>query len=318
MKKLGLIAVTSLLLASITSSVMAAKVPTPNEPPKGVKIASHQDVIDIHHNGGIVYDVRWHYSEYEFEGHIPFAVSVPFTEWSKKNKKYDIQADSWDFSVLPQDKNVPMAFYCMGVNCWKSYKLADQAAKLGYKNVYWYKEGQPVWDKKGLPVINHNVTYKPLQTLFKGKNNPVTWLLEPVVLKDWFDKKEKIQVIDLRYKSFFEEGRLQNAFQVPLTSLLSRDGVQLMPKPQKGYKIVLVSQTGILAASAAVPLALLGYDVQILNGGMKAWTAKYGKANTVKGKFENNWMGKSGWKGQNSKLERFNMANEIEAMHKKN
>ncbi|MEA1892427.1 MAG: rhodanese-like domain-containing protein [Campylobacterota bacterium] len=317
MKKLSLVTVTGILLALMSTSVMAAKVPTPKDPPKGVSIATPQDLIDIHHNGGIVYDIRWHYAEYEFEGHVPFAVSVPFTEWSKKNKNYDPEADSWDYSVLPKDKNKPIAFYCMGVNCWKSYKLADVAAKLGHKNVYWYKEGQPVWDKKGLPIINHNITYKPMQKLFKGKNNPVSWLLEPAVLKQWFSKKEKVKVIDLRYKSFFEEGRLQTAYQVPLNKLLSRDGVQLMPKPQKGYKIVLVSQNGILAASAAVPLALLGYDVHVLNGGMKAWSAKYGKANTVKGKMDNNWMGKSGWAGQNFKIERFNMANEVEALLKK-
>ena len=302
MKKLNSL-ITVALLASMGSTIVsAAKVPTPEVAPKGVTIATPQDIVDIFHAGGTVYDVRWHYSEYEFEGHIPFAISVPFTEWSKKNLNYDIKKDTWDYSVLPQDKNKPIAFYCMGVNCWKSYKLADTAAKLGHKNIFWYKGGQPEWDKLGMPVINHNVTYPPMKKLLEGKESPVTWLLEPAVLKEWYAKGEKIKVIDLRYKSFFEEGRLETAYQVPLKSLLSRDGIQLMPKPQEGYKIVLVSQSGVLAGSAAVPLKLLGYDVYVLNGGMKAWTAQYGVEKTVKGKFENNWTGKSGWKGQNTKI----------------
>ena len=35
---------------------------------------------------------------------------------------------------------------------------------------------------------------------------------------------------------------------------------------------------------------------------MKAWSSKYGTANTVKGKMEVNWPGKKGWKAQNFKL----------------
>ncbi|MBL6970255.1 MAG: hypothetical protein ISR68_02525 [Campylobacterales bacterium] len=298
--RLGKVAAAAILTVSFgAAQLSAAKVPTPQVPQdERVKIATSQDIMDVFHNGGEVYDVRWHYSEYEFEGHIPFAKSVPFTEWSKKNKNFDISKDSWDYSVLPTDKNTPVAFYCMGVNCWKSYKLAVESAKRGYENVYWYKEGQPVWDKKALPVVNHNPTYKPMQKIFSGKSNPTTWITEPEVLKQWFENGEKVKVIDLRYKSFFEEGRLQTAYQVPLNKLLSRNGIQLMPKPQTKTKIVLVSQTGILAASAAVPLAALGYDVKVLNGGMKAWKATFGTENVVKGKFENNWPGKKGWVGQ--------------------
>ncbi len=105
----------------------------------------------------------------------------------------------------------------------------------------------------------------------------------------------------------FEEGRLQTAYSVPLNKLLSRDGIQLMPKPQLKYKIILVSKHGTLAATAAVPLAALGYDVKILNGGMKAWYTDYGNKNTIKGKMEVNWQGKKGWKAQNSKLRKSNL-----------
>ena len=302
MKKLKFATLIALISVVFTAQAVAEKVPTPNEPPAGVKLATPQDLMDVFHAGGDVYDVRWHYSEYEFEGHVPFAKCVPFSEWSSKDENFDIKEDSWDYSVLPKDKNTPIAFYCMGVNCWKSYKLTAEVAKRGYKNVYWYKDGQPVWDKLHLPVVNHNPAYRPMQKIFASKNNPTSWLTEPKVLKQWFDNGNKVKVIDFRDASLFKDGRLQTAYQVPLNKLLSRDGIQLMPKPQLGYKIVLVSQDGTLAAAAAVPLALLGYDVKVLNGGMKAWSAKYGNKNTVKGKMEVNWPGKKGWKAQNFKL----------------
>jgi len=190
----------------------------------------------------------------------------------------------------------------MGINCWKSYKLTAEVAKRGYKNVYWYKDGQPIWDKLNLPVINNNPTYRPMKKIFSGKNNPTTWLIEAKILKQWFDNGSKVKVIDLRDSNNFKKGRLQTAYQVPLNKLLSRDGIQLIPKPQLGFKIILVSQDGTLAAAASVPLAALGYDVKILKGGMKAWNKIYGNQNTIKGDMEVNWPGKKGWKAQNFKL----------------
>ena len=302
MKLLNSIVAATLLTAMGTSALMAAKVPTPEVAPKGVKIATYQDVIDVFHKGGEVFDVRWHYSEYEFEGHIPFAKSVPFTEWSGKNTNYDIKKDTWDWKVLPQDKKTPIAFYCMGVNCWKSYKLADTAKKMGYSNVFWYKGGQPEWDKLGLPNINHNETYIPMQKLFSSKEGPVSWIIEPAILDQWLSKGEKVKVIDFRYLSFFEEGRIKTASQVEIKDLLSRDGIQLMPKPQEKYKIVLVSETGVQAATAASALKLLGYDVYVLNGGMKAWSKKMNKKHVVKGPLDQNWPGKKGWQSQVFKL----------------
>jgi len=292
-----------MIMACMLSSTLVLAGPTPKDPPKGAKIASYQDVLDIFHQGGTVYDIRWHYSEYEFEGHIPFAKSVPFTEWSSLDVNYDITQDHWDWSVLPTDKNTPIAFYCMGVNCWKSYKVADEAAKRGHKNVWWYKGGQPEWDKLGLPIINSNPTYKPMEAIFKGKDDPTTWLVEPEIVKQWIEKKEKMQIIDIRFGAFFEEGRLNGAFNLPIKALLSRDGIQLMPKPQLKHKILLISDNGVLAGSAAVPLKALGYDVAVLNGGQNAWLAKYGKTHIVSGPMAVNTKGKKGWQGQIYKID---------------
>ncbi len=302
MKKFNLMLVSAAAALAMSTSLMAASVPTPDTAPKGAKIASFEDVQSLQKNGGVIYDVRWHYSEYEFEGHIPGAVTVPFTEWSALSIDYNIKEDVFNWSTLPKDKNTPIAFYCMGVNCWKSYKTAEVAAQMGYKNVYWYKEGMPGWDERGLPAESRNYTYVPTMKLFEGENNPTTWLTEPDVIKEWLDKGEKIKVLDLRYGSYFEEGRIKGAYSVPVKKLLSRDGIQLLPKPIEGVTIVLVSENGQLAMAGAVALANLGYKVKVLNGGMEAWQEKMGNALIVKGPMDNNWPGKSGWAGQNTKL----------------
>lgn len=292
-----------MLSALIASSGLQAQTPTPDTAPEGVKIAQVADIENIIREGGVIYDVRWHYSEYVFEGHIPTAVSVPFTEWSKKSVDYTAAEDHWDYSTLPADKNTPVAFYCMGLNCWKSYKVSEQVAKMGYKNVYWYKGGQPEWDKLGLPAESRHPSFEAIVGTFTGKNNPHAWSIEPEVMAEMYVSGQEFQVIDLRYGSFFEEGRLKGAFQVALKDLFSRDGIQLLPQPKEGITIVLVSENGQTAFASATALALLGYEVKVLNGGMKAWYQKYNDNKWIeKGKHAVNTPGGSSWKGQLHKL----------------
>jgi rhodanese-related sulfurtransferase len=281
----------------------AQKVMTPTEPPKGVKLATTEDIQNLLKAGnGTIFDVRWHYSEYVFEGHIPGAVSVPFTEYSALATTYDISEDSWDWSQLPADKARPIAFYCMGDVCWKSYKVAEEAAKRGHTQVMWYRGGQPEWDAKKLPVESRNPAYESLIKVFSGSATSTLALIEPVVLNQWYDEKQNMKLIDLRYISFFEEGRLEQSLNVPLNELMSRDGIQMMPAPAQKVKIVLISENGQHAAAAVTALNLLGYDAYVLNGGLKGWKAAFGQKHMVKGKLEVNSPGGKGWKGQLLKL----------------
>lgn len=287
-----------------TTGAHAAIIPSPEEAPEGVEKATPQDFIDIFHDGGEVYDLRWHYSGYEFNGHIPFARYVPYTEYSAKNKNFDVKKDIWDYSVLPKDKETPIGFTCGGIYCWKSYKLTTELARRGYTNIYWLREGQSAWDKANFPVLNRNPILKPMRKIFSGENEPTTWIIDASSLKEMFDEEEDIKVIDFRDKESFVMGRLQSAFNVPIQRVLTRDGLKLIPEPKLEYKIILISKTGTLAATAATPLAALGYDVKVLDGGMDAWTAKFGKANTVKGPLEVNWSGPKDWKSQIIKLKK--------------
>ena len=67
------------------------------------------------------------------KGHIPGAISIPFSQFDKK------------INLLPKDKNTLLIYYCEGVKCKLSHKSAKKAEKLGYKNVKAYAKGYPEW-----------------------------------------------------------------------------------------------------------------------------------------------------------------------------
>ena len=50
------------------------------------------------------------------------------------------------------DKNRPMAFFCVDVECWLSYNTALRAIALGYTNVMWYRGGIAAWRIAELPM----------------------------------------------------------------------------------------------------------------------------------------------------------------------
>ena len=45
------------------------------------------------------------------------------------------------------DKNVPLVLYCNGVKCWRSPAAALLYQSLGFKEVYWFRNGLPEWIK---------------------------------------------------------------------------------------------------------------------------------------------------------------------------
>jgi rhodanese-related sulfurtransferase len=45
------------------------------------------------------------------------------------------------------DKNVPLVLYCNGVKCWRSPAAALLYQSLGFKEIYWFRNGLPEWIK---------------------------------------------------------------------------------------------------------------------------------------------------------------------------
>lgn len=70
------------------------------------------------------------------EGHIPRAISIPWSELEKQGA-----------ALLPKDKGTPLVFYCGGVTCVLSPRAAGLAKAAGFTDVAVYPEGEPGWKK---------------------------------------------------------------------------------------------------------------------------------------------------------------------------
>ena len=84
--------------------------------------------------GVMIIDSRPYRPKY-VKGHIPTAVSIPYSQFDELKGK------------LPQDKNTLLIFYCGGYKCKLSHKSARKAEKLGYRNVKVFAAGFPAWLK---------------------------------------------------------------------------------------------------------------------------------------------------------------------------
>ena len=79
--------------------------------------------------------------EYEKE-HIAGAVSFSIDDLLKDPKIAD-----------KYSKDEILVQYCNGVKCWKSPATVLLLKHLGFKNIYWYRNGIPDWIKKDYPTV---------------------------------------------------------------------------------------------------------------------------------------------------------------------
>lgn len=49
------------------------------------------------------------------------------------------------------DRDRGLMFYCLA-DCWMSWNAARRALSLGYRRVYWYRDGADGWAEAGLPT----------------------------------------------------------------------------------------------------------------------------------------------------------------------
>ena len=50
------------------------------------------------------------------------------------------------------DQERPLVFYCRS-DCWASWNAIKRAYALGYKHLYWYRDGIDAWEQAGLPLL---------------------------------------------------------------------------------------------------------------------------------------------------------------------
>lgn len=78
------------------------------------------------------------------KGWIEGSVGLPNTDTNEASLASNVKS-----------KTTPIAFYCNGVKCGRSYDAAKIALGLGYQNIYWFRGGWDEWTQKGLPVMKN-------------------------------------------------------------------------------------------------------------------------------------------------------------------
>lgn len=191
------------------------------------------------------------------EGHINGAINIP-----------DSQFDQFA-SLLPEDKNKLLIFYCGGVTCELSSNSAEKAIKLGYKNIKVYQEGLPEWKKAG----NYLAVTAPY---VKGL------IMDANVSRD---DKPPFVILDARpYKIYFES-HIPNAVFADDT-LFAQKYIDIAPADKKTEIIVYCGGFGCHKSHiVAEELLKKGYsNIQVYSGGLPDWTAQslptFGTANS--------------------------------------
>ncbi|MBW6511682.1 MAG: rhodanese-like domain-containing protein [Desulfuromonadaceae bacterium] len=158
---------------------------------------------------------------------------------------------------LPADKNRKLVFYCLGTTCVASWRAAEKAVELGYKNVYAFREGIPAWQAAGYPMV----TVKPLPDVAVKKIS--TGELASMLAND------DITLVDINLNEDAHKFYIDNAKRVhiPLDELNSR-----LAEIPRDKKIVVICLKGKRSATAVKYLTGQGYtDVVMVRGGLQQW-----------------------------------------------
>lgn len=118
------------------------------------------------------------------EGHLPTAVSIPFSDLEKNGEK-----------LLPTDRNKTLVFYCGGLSCVLSPKSAALARKFGFQDVRVFPEGEPGWKRSERAT----------------ESSP------------GFVKSGNIVLIDLRPPAAVQKGHIPRAVNIPAPRLAASE-----------------------------------------------------------------------------------------------
>jgi rhodanese-related sulfurtransferase len=125
-------------------------------------------------------------------------------------------------AALPGDKKTLLIFYCNGVKCGKSKKVAAKARAIGYSNILVYNDGFPVWEERGLPLLA-GPDYQKRVAAAKIAPLELARLLR--------EKKDEYLLVDVRDEFEYAEGHIPGAVNIPAAGLAAKP-VQL-PEDKK-------------------------------------------------------------------------------------
>jgi len=167
------------------------------------------------------------------EAHISGAINIPEKEFEQAKQQ------------LPAEKDALLVFYCNGVKCGKSKKVAKLAQPLGYSNILIYSEGIPVWEERNFQVETGPGYGKKIETtkLTPGE-------LDALIKAD--DKDYVL--VDARDAAEFREGHIPTAINIPSETFATKSGI--LPKEKK---IIVYCNTGSRSYLAYKKLIGLAY-----------------------------------------------------------
>lgn len=158
---------------------------------------------------------------------------------------------------LPTNKEKALVFYCLGVKCVASWRAAEKAVELGYKNVYAFREGLPRWEKAGYPLASTK----------KLPDVEVKKISTEELARMLFNKDMILLDINLEedaHKFYIDSAKRKH---IPLDEL----NVNLSQLP-KEKKIAVMCLKGKRSVTAVRYLASNGYnDVVLVEGGIQKW-----------------------------------------------
>lgn len=224
-KNVGIIAFASIaaVLVSLASAQAAADFPV-------ISTDELKNYVDQKENMVLV-DARTP-QEYR-AAHIKGAINIPEKEFDEAAKQ------------LPADKKTLLIFYCNGVKCGKSKRVAQKVEPLGYTAILIYKEGIPVWEERNLPLVTGSGYGKKIETT-KFKPGQLDALIKA--------KDPDYVLVDVRDEAEFKEGHIPTSINIPAETLSSKSGI--LPKEKK---IIVYCNTGSRSYLAYKKLIGLAY-----------------------------------------------------------
>ncbi len=181
------------------------------------------------------------------KGHIPGAVSIPFSEFDKKT------------NLLPKDKNTLLIYYCGGVKCKLSHKSAKKAKALGYTNVKVFSKGFPEFKKQ--PGAYPAITAEQVAVQIAANN---TLIVDARPQKTKYDKAHIPTSINIPFSQFDAlKGKLPRELDTPIIFYCG------------GLKCKLSHK------SAAKAIAMGYKNVSVFTRGYPSWKKQFGGAAAV-------------------------------------
>lgn len=109
---------------------------------------------DLPPHGLILIDLR---EEADFAiGHLPGARFLPSLAFGLIFKK--MVADGWPGA---DRATLPIVLYCYGLECVRSRKAGTEAARLGFRDVIWFRGGVTEWRAASLPLLDSQRSKAP-------------------------------------------------------------------------------------------------------------------------------------------------------------